>query len=220
MTDFAALLAPTDGQPSVPMISVTKAGMDGWLATQSERVRVAVTAQGFTAAADSMAILPGDGPAEWLVAVGVAEGQLGPWALAAAADKLPAGRYALAGELGQAGLGWCLAQHKFSRYRRVEPKGARVLTTTSLGAISAAASAHCFGAGSWEYATTSVFGSYIPTQYPPPGPGQATAARSARPVAQSSPSIERAPSFARGRWRSSPAISWRCSSRRWRTAWP
>jgi leucyl aminopeptidase len=140
LTDFAALLAPTDGQPSVPLIPVTKAGLDGWLASQSERVRVAVTAQGFTAAADSMAILPGDGPAEWLVAVGVAEGQLGPWALAAAADKLPTGRYALAGELGQAGLGWCLAQHKFSRYRRAEPKGARVLTTTSLGGISTAAS--------------------------------------------------------------------------------
>lgn len=140
MTDFAALLAPTDGQPSVPLIPVTKAGLDGWLATQGERVRVAVTAQGFTAAADSMAILPGDGPADWVVAAGVAEGPLGPWALATPAEKLPAGRFALAGELGQAGLGWCLAQHRFGRYRRLEAKGARVLTTTSLGAISAAAS--------------------------------------------------------------------------------
>jgi leucyl aminopeptidase len=140
LTDFAALLAPTDGQASIPLIPVTKAGLDGWLATQSERVRVAVAAQGFTAAADSVAILPGDGPADWFVAAGVAEGPLGPWALATAAEKLPAGRYALAGELGQAGLGWCLAQHKFSRYRRAEPKGARVLATTSLGGISAAAS--------------------------------------------------------------------------------
>jgi leucyl aminopeptidase len=140
LTDFAALLAPTDGQPSVPLIPVTKAGLDGWLATQSERVRVAVAAQGFTAAADSMAILPGDGPADWFVVAGVAEGPLGPWALATPAEKLPAGRFALAGELGQAGLGWCLAQHRFGRYRRMEAKGARVLTTTSLGAISAAAS--------------------------------------------------------------------------------
>ena len=140
MTDFAALLAPTDGQASIPLIPVTKAGLDGWLAMQSERVRVAVAAQGFTAAADSVAILPGDGAADWSVAVGVAEGTLGPWALATAAEKLPAGRYALQGELGQAGLGWCLAQHKFNRYRRAEAKGARVLTTTSLGAISAAAS--------------------------------------------------------------------------------
>ncbi len=138
MTDPAALLAPADGQPSVPLIPLTKAGLDGWLATQGERVRVAVTAQGFTAAPDSMAILPGDGVADWSVAVGVADGPLGPWALAAAAEKLPAGRYALAGDLGQAGLGWCLAQHKFTRYRKAEPKGARVLTTTSLAAIGSA----------------------------------------------------------------------------------
>ena len=140
MTDFAALVAPTDGQPSVPLIPVTKAGLDGWLATQSERVRVAVAAQDFKAAPDSIAILPGDGPADWFVVAGVAEGPLGPWALATPAEKLPAGRFALAGELGQAGLGWCLAQHRFGRYRRLETKGARVLTTTSLGAISAAAS--------------------------------------------------------------------------------
>ena len=140
MTDFAALLAPTDGQPSVPLIPVTKAGLDGWLATQGERVRVAVAAQDFKAAPDNMAILPGDGPADWFVVAGVAEGPLGPWALATPAEKLPAGRFALAGELGQAGLGWCLAQHRFGRYRRLETKGARVLTTTSLGAISAAAS--------------------------------------------------------------------------------
>ena len=140
MTDFAALVAPTDGQPSVPLIPVTKAGLDGWLATQSERVRVAVAAQDFKAAPDSIAILPGDGPADWFVVAGVAEGPLGSWALATPAEKLPAGRFALAGELGQAGLGWCLAQHCFGRYRRLETKGARVLTTTSLGAISAAAS--------------------------------------------------------------------------------
>uniref|UniRef100_UPI0026F064A0 leucyl aminopeptidase family protein n=1 Tax=Sandarakinorhabdus limnophila TaxID=210512 RepID=UPI0026F064A0 len=140
MTDFAALVAPTDGQPSVPLIPVTKAGLDGWLATQSERVRVAVAAQDFKAAPDSIAILPGDGPADWFIVAGVAEGPLGPWALATPAEKLPAGRFALAGELGQAGLGWCLAQHRFGRYRRLETKGARVLTTTSLGAISAAAS--------------------------------------------------------------------------------
>jgi leucyl aminopeptidase len=144
MTDFAALLEPATGQPAVPLTPVTKAGFDAWLTAQSERVRVAVAAQDFTAAPDSVAILPGDGPADWSVAAGVAEGQLGPWALAAAAAKLPAGRFALAGELGQAGLGWCLAQHRFSRYRRAEATnsrgGARVLVTASLGAIAAAVS--------------------------------------------------------------------------------
>ncbi|WP_310476148.1 leucyl aminopeptidase family protein [Sandarakinorhabdus sp.] len=141
MTDFAGLLAAADGQAATALTPVTKAGLDGWLGAQSERVRVSVAAQDFKAAADSVVILPGDGAADWSVAVGVAEAaQLGPWALAAAAARLPAGRYALSGDLGQAGLGWCLAQHRFGRYRRLEPKGARVLTTTSLGAISAAAS--------------------------------------------------------------------------------
>jgi leucyl aminopeptidase len=138
LTDLAALLVPADAQPAIPLIPVTAAGLDAWLGTQPERVRVAVAAQGFTAAADSVAVLPGDGPADWLVAAGVAAGPLGPWALAAAAARLPAGRYALAGELGQAGLGWCLAQHGFGRYRRAEPKGARVLATGSIAAIPAA----------------------------------------------------------------------------------
>ena len=138
MTDFAALLAAADGQPAATLTPVTKAGLEAWLSTQSERVRVAVAAQDFKAAPDSIAILPGDGPADWFVVTGVADGPLGPWALAEAAAKLPAGRFALAGELGQAGLGWCLAQHRFSRYRRADVKGARVLATGSLGAISAA----------------------------------------------------------------------------------
>lgn len=138
MSDFSALLAPADAQPAIPLIPVIAAGLDTWLGTQPERVRVAVAAQGFTAAPDSVAILPGDGPADWLVAAGVAAGPLGPWALAAAAARLPAGRYLLAGELGQAGLGWCLAQHGFGRYRRAEPKGARALATGSIAAIPAA----------------------------------------------------------------------------------
>jgi leucyl aminopeptidase len=138
LSDFSALLVPADAQPAIPLIPVMTAGLDAWLGTQPERVRVAVAAQGFTAAPDSVAILPGDGPADWLVAAGVAAGPLGPWALSAAAARLPAGRYLLAGELGQAGLGWCLAQHGFGRYRRAEPKGARVLATGSIAAIPAA----------------------------------------------------------------------------------
>ncbi|MEI6484888.1 MAG: leucyl aminopeptidase family protein [Sphingomonadales bacterium] len=138
MTDLSALLCPADGQPAVPLTAVTKAGLEAWLAAQGERVRVAAAAQGFTAAPDSIAILPGDGPADWSVVAGVAEGPLGPWALAAAAETLPAGRYALAGDLGQAGLGWCLAQHRFTRYRKAEAKGPRVLATTSLAAIASA----------------------------------------------------------------------------------
>ncbi|WP_423825896.1 leucyl aminopeptidase family protein [Sandarakinorhabdus cyanobacteriorum] len=138
MMDLASLLVPADAQGAVPLVPVTAAGLDEWLKAQGERTRTAVAAQAFTAAADSIAIIPGDGPADWFAAVGVAPGPLGPWALAAAAAKLPAGRYLLQGELGQAGLGWCLAQHRFTRYRRAKPEGPRVLATTSLSAMSGA----------------------------------------------------------------------------------
>ncbi|MFZ4382127.1 MAG: leucyl aminopeptidase family protein [Sandarakinorhabdus sp.] len=138
MTDFAALVVAADGQPAVPLIPLSTASLPEWLAGQGERVRTGVTAQGFKAAADTVAMIAGDGPADWLVLAGVPAGSLGPWALATAAQKLPGGRYALAGEMGQAGLGWCLAQHRFSRYRRAEASAPRVLTTTSLAAISAA----------------------------------------------------------------------------------
>jgi leucyl aminopeptidase len=136
--DLASLLVAADAQPAVPLVPVAAAGLDGWLKLQSERTRAAVAAQAFTAAADSVAIIPGDGPADWFALAGVVEGALGPWALAAAAAKLPAGRYQLQGELGQAGLGWCLAQHRFTRYRKAEPQGPRVLATASVAAISSA----------------------------------------------------------------------------------
>ena len=136
--DLASLLVAADAQPAVPLVPVAAAGLDPWLKAQSERTRTAVAAQGFTAAADSVAIIPGDGPSDWFALAGVADGALGPWALAAAAAKLPAGRYQLQGELGQAGLGWCLAQHRFTRYRKAEPKGPRVLATASVAAISSA----------------------------------------------------------------------------------
>ncbi len=138
MSALAGLLVPADGQPATALITLTSDGLAAWLTGQGERARIAVAAQGFTAAADSVAMIPGDGPADWLALAGVPAGPLGPWALAAAATRLPAGRYALDGELGQAGLGWCLAQHRFSRYRRAEAQGVRVLTTASLTAIPAA----------------------------------------------------------------------------------
>jgi leucyl aminopeptidase len=138
LSDFSALLVPADGQPAIPLIPLTSDALGDWLKSQSERTRVAVAAQGFTAADSSLAVIPGDGPADWFALAGVAAGPLGPWALASAAARLPAGRYALAGELGAAGLGWCLAQHRFNRYRRMEPHTPRVLATASLGAIPAA----------------------------------------------------------------------------------
>ncbi len=138
MSDLASLLSAADGQPATALIALDSDGLAAWLTGQGERARTAVAAQGFTGAPDTIATIPGDGPADWLALAGVQAGPLGPWSLAAAATRLPAGRYALAGDLGQAGLGWCLAQHRFTRYRRADVQAARVLATTSLSAIASA----------------------------------------------------------------------------------
>ncbi|WP_353217911.1 leucyl aminopeptidase family protein [Sandarakinorhabdus sp.] len=138
MIDLAALLVAADGQPAISLLPIAADGLAAWLAGQGERVRTGVAAQGFAGAPGTAAMIAGDGPSDWLALAGVPPGPLGPWALAAAAQKLPAGRYGLAGELGQAGLGWCLAQHRFTRYRRAAPEGLRVLATSSLAAIAPA----------------------------------------------------------------------------------
>ncbi|WP_310498732.1 leucyl aminopeptidase family protein [Sandarakinorhabdus sp.] len=139
MTDFAALLIASDAGPATPLVLVTAAGLDDWLRAASERARAFVAAQGFKAKPDEVALIPGDAPGEWSALAGVSEGAIAPFALAAAATKLPAGRYRLMADLGAAGLGWLLAQHRFTRYKKPDgDPGARVLLTGSLGAISPA----------------------------------------------------------------------------------
>lgn len=130
MTDFASLLIPDKGQPAVMLQLVDKAGFDGWLSGQGQRVKTAVAAQSFTGKANEIAVLPGDAADEWFAAVGVADvAALTPWCLARAAERLPAGFYRLDGQdAGPAALGWLLGQYRFDRYRKADdPVGVRVL---------------------------------------------------------------------------------------------
>ena len=108
---------------------ITKSGFDQWLAAQPPRHRGAVAAARFEGKPDTLAILPGDGE-DWSVVIGVDEAD-GPWALAAAATRLPDGNYRLDGAApGDAALGWLLAQHRFDQYRQTtEPLRPRVLLT-------------------------------------------------------------------------------------------
>ena len=117
MTDFAPLLTADDGAPATRLTLITVAGFDDWLRGQSERTRAFVAAQGFAAVPDSVALLPGDAPGDWSALAGV-EAVLGPWSLAAAASKLPSGRYRASQPTGPALLGWLLAQHRFTRYKK------------------------------------------------------------------------------------------------------
>ena len=132
MTDFAALLRTDATGSATALYVVAKADLRAWHATLGERARAAVAAARFTGKAGELAILPGDAPGDWAAAVGVDDDGLSdPWALASAAGRLPGGTYRLNdGEPGASGLGWCLAQHRFDRYRKpddAEPP--RVLLT-------------------------------------------------------------------------------------------
>ena len=129
MTDFAALLRPDRGKPAHRLDRVAPAGWDAWLARQSAGTRALVAAQRLTGKAGTVAIVPGDGEA-WS-ALAVADDDASPWALARLAEMLPEGTYRVANaEPGGAALGWLLAQHRFTRYRKPDDeRGARVLLT-------------------------------------------------------------------------------------------
>ncbi|WP_447412520.1 hypothetical protein, partial [Clostridium perfringens] len=59
-----------------------------------------------------------------------------PWRIASLAATLPAGTYRLAdGDVGAAGLGWLLAQHRFDLYRKGDPVAPRILLTREPAAI-------------------------------------------------------------------------------------
>jgi leucyl aminopeptidase len=136
MTDFASLLLADRGQPAHPLHIVRKSQLDDWAGGQPERTRAALETALFKGKPGQFALLPGAKPDEWSAAIGVPE-DVGPWDLAAAAARLPAGAYRLAdGEPGIAALGWLLAHHRFDRYRsEAEEIPQRVLLTGDVAHI-------------------------------------------------------------------------------------
>ena len=137
MTEFAALLR-AGNDAARPIHLVDAASFEAWVAGLGERARSAVTAARFKAKPGEVAVIPGEAPGDWSVAAGIGKERLAdPWALAGAAAKLPGGTYRLAdGEPGMAGLGWLLAQHLFSRYRKADDaEPPRVLLSHDINGI-------------------------------------------------------------------------------------
>jgi len=130
MTDFSALLQPDKGQPARTLHVVHPDAWAEWLAAQPERVRTAAAAHRLTGKAGNAAILPGDKPDDWSALLVCDEPASSPWKIASRATALPEGVYRLAqGDPGPAALGWLLAQHRFTRYRKAEDDAPRVLLT-------------------------------------------------------------------------------------------
>ena len=133
MTDFTSLLRPDRGEPARTLRLVDKAGAEQWLKSLPASHRLLADAAKFDGTkSGGVLILPmGQDSFEAVASVNEA-GHLVPWCLARAAETLPEGRYRLAtGDPGPAALGWLLAQHRFTRYRKPDPAspGPRVLLT-------------------------------------------------------------------------------------------
>ncbi|MDR6115478.1 MULTISPECIES: leucyl aminopeptidase family protein [unclassified Sphingomonas] len=127
MTDFAPLLQPDRGQSAHAITLLTADGFDGWLGRQPAATRALAAAQRFSAKPNSHILVPQDDGIA--VVAGVAD-PAAPWALAKLAETLPEGSYRLDGvEVGANALGWLLGQYRFTRYRKAEDAGPRVLLT-------------------------------------------------------------------------------------------
>jgi leucyl aminopeptidase len=139
MADFGGLILPDQGQPAQSIEIVHKDRFEDWLSHQPEPVRTLVAAQKFRAKQGDWAILPGAGADDWSALLGAGPDS-GFWDFAAAAARLPAGTYRLAGDVRDAHLlGWLLAHYRFSRFlTKADPVPERILLTGAIAAIDEA----------------------------------------------------------------------------------
>ena len=138
MTDFTTFLSADRGQPARALHVVHPDTWEAWLAAQPVRTRATVAAHALTGKPGNAAILPGEAADDWSALLVCDEAESSPWRIASRAAALPPGTYRLAaGEPGAAMLGWCLAQHRFDRYRRHDDTAPRVLLTGQPGQIDA-----------------------------------------------------------------------------------
>ena len=129
MNDDTPLVTADRGQPATPIEVIAADEYGAWLATQTSRARTALAAQRFKGKPGTIATVLDERGEGWRAVAAVADSG-SPWALAAAAEKLPEGSYRLTGEPVAAPLlGWLLGQYRFDRYRKPDGAGPRVLLT-------------------------------------------------------------------------------------------
>ena len=117
------------GTSAIPVHAVTAKDARAWLARQKRSGLV--TASGFSGAAGALAALPDarGGIAAWVLGLGDSKDA---FALAAAAEKLPAGTYRL-GDVPEfcgganAVLAWLMGGYGFDRYKKKTAKAARLV---------------------------------------------------------------------------------------------
>ncbi|MEN5084612.1 leucyl aminopeptidase family protein [Bosea sp. TWI1241] len=136
------------GHAATPVHCVTAAGWPALAATLPPPASAFARAQGFSAAPGAHALLPDAAGGLAAVVLGVEEARRrhDPFAPGRLSAVLPPGDYALAGETGDpalAALGWLLSAYRFERYRKPQPRQARLVLpdgvdAAELGRIAAA----------------------------------------------------------------------------------
>lgn len=121
--------APRGG--AIPITTLTEETLPDWLKARSKRLVTWIKQAGFTGAAGTLCLLPGEDGTLDRVLVGV-DWSDGPWALAHLPGALPAGRYRLdpapkAAAATQAALGWALAHYRFDRYTKAKAPDAALV---------------------------------------------------------------------------------------------
>ena len=133
--------APED-QPAIPLVAVSKGGLDGWLSGQDSRVRTWAEATGFDASAGRVMVLHDESGG---LALGVAglgtprDAARERFVFGKARGLLPAGAYRLesglvGSELEEAALGWLLAGYRFGRYKAAPEPRAHLIAPPGIDA--------------------------------------------------------------------------------------
>jgi leucyl aminopeptidase len=136
VTDFSSILAADEGQPAATLALVTVADLNDWLDLQDEASRTWLQTQKFSARQNELLVWPRGGQTAAVLGLGNAD-RLGPWSLATAAARLPAGTYRLDApaklDPQQALTGWLLAHYEFTAYKKGQAREPRKLVLPAGG---------------------------------------------------------------------------------------
>ncbi len=149
------LLPAADAKDAIPLWLVAESQLAGFLGRLNPQAVAWLVAHGFQAERARVVTIPGPGGALAAAVAGLgpaSESAPSLWDAAACAERLPAGRYALAKELSAAAatqfaLGWLLGCYRFTRYRS-QPKpqhAASLVTPAGCDANYAQAAAEAIG---------------------------------------------------------------------------
>ena len=116
-------------EPALPLHVVAPGGLEALSRRLPPGAAAFLSASGFAAKAQEVALLPGENGLAGAV-LGLGDAPPDPWSFGALPDKLPAGsvwRFAEPGEwAAHAALGWCLGAYRFTRFKPAKRQAARL----------------------------------------------------------------------------------------------